>query len=535
KSFKKAKPHGPRIGIGIVVDQFAYHHLQRVRPHLKGGLKKLLDDGIFFENASFPHGRPSTSTGHAGISTGAYAQAHGIVDNRWTDETGKIIESIEDGNESGVFALDGKTYDFGASSKNLVTDTFSDQFMLSQKPGQSTKVFAFSLKDRSAILLAGKRGKALWMDSNNGLLTSSKAYFEKLPDWVKKFNISHAIRRGMTFEYKYPHPLDSPAYNFRDATNYKFSLLGKTIIGKKITVPFKSPHAYSEIRATNYVDRFVFKAAKQCIEENFTDGQDDKLFIWLSLSALDFAGHMFGPDSREAANIIYHIDEELDKLIQLVHSKVSPAKSLFLLTGDHGVMPIPEVLAAAGLTNAHRITSGDVVKHMNEIAEKESSIKELVKLFSTPFFYFNDVEFNKLKDTMRESVYQKLIGYLESLPGVRRVLTREEMEKITDVEDPHVLLLKKQHYRGRGADLTCVVDPHFLLTPYSTGTSHATPYFYDRHVPLVVWQRGVREKQIHSQPVSMLQVAGSLAHAFGVPKPSASEEPLLPGFYTAAG
>src|SRR6516164_9560082 len=81
----------PRLVIVFVVDQLSYANFMKLRSYYSGGFKKLIDNGIVYHNAIWPHGMPCTAAGHTGLSTGALPCVHGIVNNDWFDEQGKKV------------------------------------------------------------------------------------------------------------------------------------------------------------------------------------------------------------------------------------------------------------------------------------------------------------------------------------------------------------------------------------------------------------------------------------------------------------
>ena len=86
----------PRLAVVFIIDQFASFHLKRQLPFMTGGIKFLCDNGVYYKTAFMPHGLPSTATGHTMISTGCFANEHGIIGNSWVDEFGnKIVLSSE--------------------------------------------------------------------------------------------------------------------------------------------------------------------------------------------------------------------------------------------------------------------------------------------------------------------------------------------------------------------------------------------------------------------------------------------------------
>ncbi|HML19896.1 MAG TPA: alkaline phosphatase family protein, partial [Candidatus Dependentiae bacterium] len=86
----------PRLTVVIVVDAMGYHYMQKLLPYFNYGIKTLLDKGVVYTNAYWPHGTPSTGPGHAGLNTGVYGKDNGIVCNSWIDCQGNKIECDDD-------------------------------------------------------------------------------------------------------------------------------------------------------------------------------------------------------------------------------------------------------------------------------------------------------------------------------------------------------------------------------------------------------------------------------------------------------
>ena len=78
----------------MVIDQFGYRSLQRVKPYVKKGLKFLLDQGIIYHKAIMPHGLPTTAPGHTTLQTGTTPCNHGIVANSWVTKDSKNVASV---------------------------------------------------------------------------------------------------------------------------------------------------------------------------------------------------------------------------------------------------------------------------------------------------------------------------------------------------------------------------------------------------------------------------------------------------------
>src|SRR4029079_10014830 len=146
-----------------------------------------------------------TAPGHATMMTGAYPAETGIVGNEWPDRaTGKSVMSSTD---STVTMLGGT--DSGASPRRLMCSTVGDELRLATN--DRSKVIGISVKDRSAILPAGRHANAAyWFSINSGNMVSSTYYFNDLPQWVTKYNATRPADKyfGAKWERLLPEPDD---------------------------------------------------------------------------------------------------------------------------------------------------------------------------------------------------------------------------------------------------------------------------------------------------------------------------------------
>jgi predicted AlkP superfamily pyrophosphatase or phosphodiesterase len=153
------------------------------------GFKLFLDSGAYFEDCYYDYANTKTAPGHATLGTGAYTDGHGIASNEWWDlsrNKTRPISSVEDERYHLVGEIHpGKGA--GASPLNLHASTIGDSLRLATL-GQA-RVFGVSLKDRAAILAAGYSANgAYWIDPESGSFITSSYYMDSLPDWATAFN-----------------------------------------------------------------------------------------------------------------------------------------------------------------------------------------------------------------------------------------------------------------------------------------------------------------------------------------------------------
>jgi len=150
----------PKLLLVLSIDQMRFDYLTRFSSLYKGGLRRLLDQGAVFSNAKYRHANTETGPGHSVILSGRHASHSGIVANTWYDAFLKKAINVVD--DPVHLPVGGKGR--GASPTNFIGFTVGD---ILKRDSPQTRVVGVSMKDRSAILMAGRRADAAyWFDEH---------------------------------------------------------------------------------------------------------------------------------------------------------------------------------------------------------------------------------------------------------------------------------------------------------------------------------------------------------------------------------
>lgn len=529
-SFGLANASHPRVTIIMVVDQLAAHYFAKLSCFFNYGFKELIEKGLVYQNAYHPHAMPSTGPGHAALSTGCYPKDHGIVGNNWCTCQG-ILVSCDDDDPCKAAVINpatGRCYHYGKGPSNIMTDSISDQFMMSNQPDTPRAVFSVSLKSRASICTATKMGKAIWLDGKTGHFTSSKFYFNQLPRWLKEFNRHHNLSTISKVQWPLFYDKNSAAYDFKNIDNYAFAQR-PSIAGTSIAINHGGKYPFALFDMTPAANQLIFDLASFCIKTQLQQNPCQELLMWVCLSPLDIVGHTFGPESREAIDMIYHLDYQIQQFMNTIYSMLESNDVLFVLTADHGVSPIPELLEQEGYPSARRINYADLVPALNQSIKDKFEIDNFVDNCMSAQLYIKEKKLKKLSPEQQTESLSLLKKILQNHAGIKTVWTVPELQSRSFPTSAIEFFYKNQIYPGRTGTLIvqpfpyCVIDDHYL------GTGHRTPYAADTQVPLIVYQKNSIPSQRISENVWTLQLAPTLAHFMGIPKPSACIVPILPG------
>jgi predicted AlkP superfamily pyrophosphatase or phosphodiesterase len=520
----------PRLVLLIVVDQFRYDYLERFGDlFVANGLRRLLRDGASWTQSNYDHMPTYTAPGHGTMMTGAYPAETGIVGNEWPDRvTGKKVTSVSD---TSVQLLGGKAGDTGSSPRRLMSSTLGDELRL--VTNDRSKVIGVSVKDRSAILPAGRHANAAyWFSVTSGTMVSSTYYFDQLPAWVASFNNPRPAdqyfgkkweRLLAESEYIKRAGPESPKWETVTAAG-DTNAFPHTITGGA-TAP--GPAFYSAFDHSPFNNELVLSFAQQAIVNEQMGQDDDTDVLTVSFSANDYVGHRYGPYSHEAMDVTLRTDRQIATLLDFVQTKVGLANTLIAFTADHGVGPIPEHSGAIGLGGA-RIKTTDLLNAIRAGIKTRYNAEDYIYKFEDngvwrDGFMNGNIYFNYAaldRDKVNTEELAQVVGKAAlSVAGVARYFTRAQLLRgATSITDPIERRALHGFYPSRSGDVVLIAEPFKYLGDTITAT-HGSAYSYDTHVPTIIMGAGVTPGR-YFEPASPADIAPTLAALLGVTPPS---------------
>ncbi|HEY9793054.1 MAG TPA: alkaline phosphatase family protein, partial [Candidatus Obscuribacterales bacterium] len=481
-----------KLVLMLVIDQFSYDYLGRFNDHLGSkGFRYLLEHGAAFTNCRYRQATTETAIGHSIIASGAYPWATGIVGNEWFDRRRDADTPAVFDDSVQMVGGNGQ----GASCKSMLGTTFGDQLKLLTN-GRS-RVIALSMKDRGALFLAGKLGNgAYWFDARTGNFVSSSQFGTSLPAWVKTFNDQHYPDRFFGKAWQRLLPETAYTASTRDDFPYEASPPGDGrqfphVLTGGMTAP--SEPFYTSFEATPFANDLLADLARVAFEQEALGQHGDPDMLCISFSATDHVGHAFGPNSQEAEDTFLRLDQTLGKLLQIIDQKVGLNNCLVVVSGDHGVSPIPELLKEHGQAqgiDAGRIDPKAFRTLLNSAMSSRLGHGDWIAAFDPPNLYlnFNEIDKQKYRQPEVEALAAKLA---HGIAGVAEVYTAAQFYADQLPSSPWAPAAKRSYYWGRSGELYVVAKPNYIWSGLSFGTSHGSPYAYDQQVPLMLMGAGV--------------------------------------------
>lgn len=531
------EPKRPKLVLLIVVDQFRYDYLERFGDlFVANGFKRLMRDGASWTQSNYDHMPTYTAPGHGTMMTGAYPAESGIIGNEWLDRaSGKRITSVTD---ESVKVLGGGPSEIGSSPSRLMASTVGDEMRLATN--DRAKVIGISVKDRSAILPAGRHANAAyWFSTATGNMESSTYYFKQLPSWVNTFNATRPADKyfGARWERLLPEKEylrragpDSPPWETvtaRGDTNAFPHIITGGAAGP-------STDFYWALDTSPFTNEVLLSFAQQAITNEQLGQDDDTDVLTLSFSANDYVGHRYGPYSQELMDSVLRVDRDIAKLLDFVDAHVGLANTLIAFTADHGVAPIPEHAAAIGLGGA-RIQAADLFATIGKALSGRYPSADYLLRFKegnttrewliNSNLYFNYDALRRDNVNMDE-FSQAVCAAALTVPGIARCFTRLQlMRGATSITDPIERRALHGFYPARSGDAVLVAEPFKYLADTITAT-HGSPYSYDTHVPTIIMGPGVNAGR-YLEAAAPNDIAPTLSALLRITPPSNSTGRVL--------
>jgi arylsulfatase A-like enzyme len=521
-------PAAPRLVVAILYDQLRDDLLDRFAPAFgDDGFRRLEREGARFHDCTLPYAITLTGPGHATWLSGAPPSVHGIVANEWHGENPcGTVQCARDTDYEPV----GAPHGYAGSPSLMRAQTLGD--VLTETTHGAGKVIAIADKPRSAILPAGRRPTGVyWLDDPSKRMQTSTYYRTTLPAWAEEANRLRVAGAAEAAATPWAPLLPAGAYLgtvVEDPTNvFPHVVRAKNDPAPNAILPEEHPFEGDAL--------FDFAEAAVRGEDLGTDDVPDLLTI--SVAVTDEIGHRFGPDSPEALDVAARADRRLAAFLRFLDARVGKGRYVVSVTADHGVSPTERVarsFAAAEFDSIGGVRVDTLLAWAGRTlvaaaAPRGRGVPPAVvaRGFSHAFInrgiVFED-SLLALAGLDRAQAARALAAAAHTNPWLADAFTREELAQ-GGARSEFARLYARSFYPGRSADVVFLVRPFVLVgrtEGRGTGTTHGTPYAYDRHVPLLFWGRGVRPGS-YAMPVSAVDIAPTLATMLGVPVPAQCE------------
>jgi hypothetical protein len=552
-SRQPGSPDNPNAGqpagklvVLVVFDQMRGDYIARWGEYFSpGGFERAKRDGVWYSNVEIPYACTSTGPGHASLATGAPPAVTGIIENEWWDRKAgervyccqptrpyELVPPLPAGGQKPT-----RGADTGFSPERLLAETVGDR--LKDATGGKGRVFSLSIKDRTAVLMGGKKPDGVYcFDTRDGMFHTGAFYREQALPWVGVFDAGKPANGWFGQKWDRLRPDLDYAKITGSADDAAGEAVGFNGQGRTFPHPFmgklsKPEKAYYEaVECSPAGNELLLEFAKKAINGENLGQQKTTDLLCLSFSSTDMVGHQWGPDSWEVFDVTLRADKVVADLLDFLDTAVGKDRYTVVLSADHGVCPLPE---QKKFPTARRLPVNDVLVPLGKALDEKFGVpadgptrwfeatdaKDQDRVWPWVYLHHRAILARGLKP---EDVAEYARDWLAGRDDFETAFTGAQLERTEFPAGSFGAKAKLAYHPDRCGDVIVIPKPGVLVTGYSGGTNHGSPQPYDSHVPVLAVGAGIPALGKQDKKVSSLIVAPILAKSLGIDAPKDAVE-----------
>lgn len=505
----------PRLVVNIVISSMGADDLDRYADNFSSaGLRRIINGGQRFTNASYDYMQTTTPVSLATLSTGATPSIHGVVADRWFDYVGnKEVSLIEDRKEQSV------NYSGGSGSyspRNLVAQTLSDA-LAQQHP--DSHIATIAVEPLSAIVMAGRSGEVYWMETLQSSWTTSSYYSKELPKWIADYNYQdqneeYAIKRWTSLlPYdNYHNSQVSVVEGLQSKTNKRIIHVQETPLAKGTM-----DDIYYQMCYTPAGNSAMLAFAREVVAHNKMGGDAVPDMLNIVLDTPRLISNRFGPESVEYEDMLYRLDRDLESFLSFLSTQVAaPEQLLIVLTSDHGTSP--SYNATEDVRERFNVRQAEVITNAF-IGSIYGNGDWILGCIDRTIYLNHNLIMDK--GLSLEKIQNDVATFVMQLRGVSQAVTAESMRG-SYFGSGYGRKIQNGFYPRRSGDVVLNLMPEWIEEREQTRSMSGSMYRYDTQVPLIIYGAGCKA-QLRNDKIDMTSLAATQAEILGIMAPSAAE------------
>ena len=480
----------PKLVVNITIDQLRSDYLESFAANYgENGFKKLLTQGLVYENASYPFVNPDKASAISTIVTGTTPFYHGIIGDQWIDRSSlRPVVCTEDTHHPGI-----------PSPTQLAVSSISDELKVTSNG--LAKIFAIAPFQDMAILSAGHAADAaIWMNEKTGQWITSQYYSNMSPQWVMSYNeLNSKSRNKRKIEWQ---PLI-----VKQKPDFRHQL--------------KSNRKYQEYQSSGLINADITALAIACVREQEMGTDSITDLLCLTYYAGPFDHKPVSECQKELEDTYLRLDQSLDSLITELENSLGREQVLFCITSTGYCDP-------EGIDySKYRIPTGTfyINRAANLLNMYFGALWGQGRYVET--FYDNQLYLNhKLLESKRISLSdasQRAQEFLLQMSGVKNVFSAQQL--LNNYEG-HFSKVRHSFHSQHSGDILIEVSSGWHLQNEDTNDDRlsqaAMPPF-----PIIIYGTGIQSARVE-KPVTTDKIAPTIAKSIRIRAPNAcSADPLF--------
>lgn len=497
---KRVVKQNPKLIIGIAVDQLRSDYIQALQNKLgEKGLKKLMNEGLVYENVTFDLDNIDATAALAVLATGSYPFYNGV--------TSASVYNQDMLRQQSVFfdkQYIGNSTAGSYSPKALIGTNLADE--LKAASNNLSKVYSIAPNAEEAILAAGHTADcAIWLDDKTGKWAST-TYYRDFPQYVVRQNYDTPLfvdekKATWTPVYSGGH-IDIMPYCKADLLPFSHTFVKDRRI------------AYPWIKTSPIINKAIVELSKQFIKQGRLGQNGSTDMLQLTLYAGTYQHLSVEESPSELQDIYVRLDQNIEELLSAVDGSVGLHNTIIYLTGtgntENCVSDLTETVA--GEFVGSRCTA-----LLNSYLISLYGQGSWVGSFDNNQIYLNHKTIEQ-KNLRLADVRHSAAEFVMMFSGVSEVVSADQILH----EDNNVRLtrLRNSYNKNYGGDLLVELQPGWQFK----ADDASKPQPQTRHDvapgPAIIFAPGLVTPKHVTTPIDATEVSPTVAKTIRIRAPS---------------
>lgn len=503
----QAQQNAPKLVVCITIDQLRGDYIEYFYNTFgEKGFKRLMNQGVVYNNIRFEFTNVDQSSSFATIFTGSNPCFNGITGNKVYDmENKKELSCLYDPAFIGNYTKD------NYSPKNLFGSTIADELKIASK-GRSD-VYSIAPDAESAIISAGHAANgAFWIDNTNGKWATT-TYYKDVPWYVDRYNngVESLASRVESMVWAPTLPMNS----------YKaFPYILDEIPFRYIFNP-KTATCYTNLKTTPFVNKEVTRLAGQFLENGAFGSRSCPDMLAITYYAGNFNKIMDKEYTAEVQDTYIQLDKDIEKLLDVIDKKVGLVNTLVVVTGTGYYNSIETYSDGLNLSSGE-FHPDRCTALLNMYLMAIYGQKPWIKGYYNQQIFFDRKLIEDAKLDLTE-IQSKAAEFVLEFSGVQHVTTDRRLRSGYWNENT-ANFRNGTHHLNRG-DLIIELQPGWKIVNNDT----EKPSVVRNNAiisPLIFMGNGLKPAHIYRE-VKATEIAPSITHVLRIRPPNASKDTPL--------
>lgn len=498
---QKGRGLAPKLIIGITVDQLRTDYLYALENQLcDGGIKRLLDKGVVYEQVVFDVDNPDATAAMAILATGSYAFHNGIP--------AKEVYNVQSLKRQSIFTDKdylGNFTEGNYSARALNGTTLADELMTASD--NTSRVFSIAPDPEAAILGAGHTANcAFWIDDKQGKWASS-TYYRNFPNYIERKNkdkpLAYHLSEAVWESDKVKQLAIMPYHYETNGFNHVFYEFGQPV--------------YSWFKSSPLVNDAIVELSKVLLTTGSLGNGKNTDMLQLTLYCGTWRHQCPEQFAAELQDIYLRVDQSIKDLLDIVDRQVGLDNTFIYLTGTGETEQLRQEVegSCAGVFTASRCTS-----LLNSYLVSLYGKGNYVTDFSN-FQIYLDHRSIEQKNLKLNEVQQAAAEFVMMFSGVEDVVTQYQILH-NDVNE-RIKRMRRGYDRKSGGDLLISLQSGWSFK-YKDSSKEQPQTRHDvAPGPAILFAPSTLSPRTISTPVDAALIAPTVANAIRIRAPSGSK------------